>query len=507
MTEYRIMPSTDDLPYALYKVSQVRHFDELAINHFGISGYELMGRAGKAAFDAMLKRWPHAKAIHVVCGSGNNAGDGFVVALQAHDEGLAVTVTELGDIQKMSEDTKRYREEYLQAGGVIVEQKSLPKLLNADLVVDAIFGTGLNSEVKGHWADAINAINSFGIPVMSLDVPSGLQADTGQVLGLAIRAELTVTFIGLKQGLFTAEGPGCCGDVVFSALDIPAKIYASEILACRRIDWKKLKHFIFKRPRSSHKGDFGHVLIVGGNEGFSGAAKLSAEAALRSGAGLVSVATRESHAATLNQGRPEIMVHAVEKAEDLTELLNNATVIVLGPGLGKDNWARLMFQTVMAENKPLILDADGLNLLSENPISFTDNRRVIMTPHPGEAGRLLNISSLAVNHDRFKSVEKLQQHYGCSVVLKGAGTLIASPGNQPMALCSDGNPGMASGGMGDVLAGIAGTMLAQHEDVDLAACLAVTLHSAAADLVAKDGEIGLLASDLFNPIRSLINAS
>jgi ADP-dependent NAD(P)H-hydrate dehydratase / NAD(P)H-hydrate epimerase len=506
MTEYRIMPTTDDLPYALYTAAQVRHFDDLAINHFGISGYELMGRAGRAAFDVMMKRWPDAKAIHLVCGSGNNAGDGFVVALQAQLSGLNVTITELGDYQKMSDETRRYRDEYLRAGGIVHESKTLPKLLDADVLVDALLGTGLNAPVKGDWAEAIEAINRFALPIMSLDLPSGLHADSGQVLGSAIRADLTVTFIGLKQGLFTAEGKECSGEIFFNALDIPAKIYASEILSCRRIDWQKLKHSIALRSRASHKGDFGHVLIVGGNAGFSGAARLSAEAALRSGAGLVSVATRASQASTLNLGRPEIMVHAVESADSLRKLLGKVSVVVLGPGLGKDDWAKSMYETVITDDRPLVLDADGLNLFSEHPVKF-DNRPVIMTPHPGEAGRLLNLASKAVNCDRFESVRKLQQKYGCTVVLKGAGTLIASPGNQPLALCSEGNPGMASGGMGDVLAGIAGTMLAQNEDVDLAACQAVSLHSAAADRAAEEGEIGLLASDLFSKIRSLINAA
>ncbi len=501
------MPTTGDLPYALYTAQQVRHFDELAINHFGISGFELMGRAGAVAFEAMLKRWPDARTVLVFCGSGNNAGDGYVVALRAHEAGLNVSVIELGDVEKMSVETRRYREQYLNAGGVLQKQKALPKLLNADVVVDALFGTGLNAEVKGHWVEAVEAINRFNLPVMSLDVPSGLQADTGQVLGCAIKADLTVTFIGLKQGLFTAEGKGCCGEIIFNALDVPAKVYASEILSCRRIDWSKLKHSILKRARSSHKGDYGHVLIIGGNEGFSGAARLAAEAALRSGAGLVSVATRASHAVMLNLGRPEIMVHAVETAADLKSLLGKVSVVVLGPGLGKDSWATTMYERVINDATPLVLDADGLNLLSDNPIRFPNTRRVIITPHPGEAGRLLNISSREINRNRFDSVEKLHQQYDCSVVLKGAGTLICSSGSQPVALCSDGNPGMASGGMGDVLAGITGTMLAQNDDIDLAACLAVSLHSAAADVAATaSGEIGLLASDLFDPIRRLVNA-
>ena len=324
-------------------------------------------------------------------------------------------------------------------------------------------------------------------------------------MGIAVKADYTISFIGLKQGLFTGKARDYCGEIHYHALDIPARIYSSEILACRRIDWQKLKQLLVNRPRTAHKGDFGHVLVVGGNKGFSGAARLCAEAALRSGAGLVSVATHPFHAAMLNAGRPELMVHAVESSSDLHELMSRASVIVAGPGLGQDAWAIELLDTVLQSAKRTVLDADALNLLASGAVTLPDQGEYVVSPHPGEAARLMHSEVASIENDRFAAVTQLSQQLQVSVVLKGAGTLVATRSGKPVAVCSDGNPGMASGGMGDVLAGLLGTFLAQNDDIDEAVCLGVSLHAAAADVAARRGETGLLASDLFEPIRGLVN--
>ena len=501
---HRKMPTTDQLPYALYTAQQVRHFDQLAIGHYGIPGAELMQRAGQTAFDTLCKRWPQASRITVVTGSGNNAGDGFVVARLALEAGMTVEVLQLGDREKLSDDAMHHVQLFDAISNESNVVDELPK--TTDIIVDAILGTGLNSPVKGRWHNVIEAINQHPAPVLSLDIPSGLNADTGAVMGIAVKADVTVSFIGLKQGMFTGAANDYCGDIQFNALEIPARIYASEILSSRRIDWQKMKPLINPRPRTAHKGYFGHVLIIGGNVGFSGAARLAAEAAARSGAGLVSVATHASHAAELNIGCPELMVHPVMSVNELEPLLERAGIIVFGPGAGKTDWSRLLFQRVIKCEQPLVLDADGLNLLAEQKDLFKPvNEAMVLTPHPGEAARLLDMTVAEIEADRFKAVEHLQQRFNATVVLKGAGSLIASGDSRPVAVCSDGNPGMASGGMGDVLSGIIAALLAQRLDADEAACAGVALHAAAADQAASLGEIGMLASDLFAPLRELLN--
>ncbi len=497
------MPSKAQLPYALYRAEQVRKFDVLAINEYQIPGQALMGRAGQAAFDLLTKTWPEAKRIVVVTGSGNNAGDGYCVALLALQAGRQVQVLELAERDRLTADAAYYALEYIKAGGDCVDYESLPR--KCDVIVDAILGTGLNTEVKGSWASAIDDINQHMASVLALDIPSGLHADTGVVMGTAVKADHCISFIGLKQGMFTGKARDYCGVIHCHALDIPARIYSSEILACRRIDWQKLRQHVVERPRTTHKGDFGHVLVVAGNKGFSGAARLCAEAALRSGAGLVSVATHSFHAATLNTGRAEMMVHAIEGPGDMSELIDKAGVIVVGPGLGLDAWAVDLLKTVLQSGKRSVIDADALNLLASGIVALPAEGEYVLTPHPGEAARLLETDVVSIEADRFAAASNLCRKLSATVVLKGAGTLIASAGGNPPAVCSDGNPGMASGGMGDVLSGLLGTFLAQNENIDEAVCLGVSLHAAAADQAAKKGEAGMLAGDLFEPVRGLLN--
>ncbi len=499
------MPTTGQLPYALYTAQQVRRFDRLSIEQYGIAGIELMQRAGQVAFDALKKKWPAAKHITVVTGSGNNAGDGFVVARLAHEAGMTVEVLQLGDRGKFSEDAKYHAGLFDKTSSDWVDFEALPK--TTDVIVDAILGTGLSSPVKGHWFEAIEAIHRHPAPVLSLDIPSGLHADTGRVLGIAVKADLTVSFIGLKQGMFTGDAKDYTGEIQFHALDIPAKIYASEILSSRRLDWTKVKSLLSPRSRTAHKGDFGHVLVIGGDVGFSGAARLAAEAAARCGAGLVSVATHPAHAPVLNCGCPELMVHPVTTAADLDGLLERASVIVFGPGAGQSSWSEALLHKVLRSELPLVLDADGLNLLAKQADVSRDAMAVtVMTPHPGEAARLLQTSAAEIENDRFAAIQKLQHRFGGTLVLKGSGTLISSGDGRPVAVCSDGNPGMASGGMGDVLSGMIAALLAQGLDADEAACAGVALHAAAADKASRQGEIGMLASDLFAPVREFLNA-
>ncbi len=501
MTEYRSMPDKDCLPAALYRADQVREMDRLAIEEYGIPGDTLMERAGQAAFDLLRRRWPDAKRILVLTGTGNNGGDGFVVARLALQAGLEVRVLQLGDRERISGDARTNAMRYAALSGDWQPcGDDLPQ--DADLIVDAVLGTGLERRVEGRWARILGHVNAARIPVLSLDIPSGLHSDTGVILGTAVCADATISFIALKQGMFTADGPDCCGEIHFHALDVPARVYASQVLSARRLDWARQRELLRPRKRTAHKGDFGHVLVVGGDHGFGGAARLCAEAALRTGAGLVSLATRQEHLSGMLAGRPEIMAHAVEEASGLAPLSARATVIAIGPGLGRQDWGAALWEQVLGLELPLVVDADALNLLSEAPRRRED---WVLTPHPGEAARLLGCSTRDIHADRFGAARELQQRYGGVVVLKGAGSIIAGDAHQPPAVCFDGNPGMASGGMGDVLTGVIAAWLAQGWPAREAAQLGVCLHAAAADKAARAGERGLLASDLMSHLRRLAN--
>jgi len=472
--------------------------DRYAIETVGIPGIELMRRAGASAFAALRECWPEARTLSAVCGGGNNGGDAYVVARLAHEAGMDVRVYPVASPANLKGDALTAYRDYRAAGGEILD--FIPAdFEGAEVLVDGLLGTGLDREVGGLYAEVIKAVNRFSGRVMALDIPSGLHADTGSALGVAVKADVTVTFIGLKQGLFTGEGPEYTGEIVFADLGAPPEArHSIEPSAMLLPRWER---GLPARPRYAHKGHFGHVLVVGGDYGYSGAARMAAEAAARVGAGLISIATRKGHADSLNLTRPELMCRGIETAEELRTPLERATVIAVGPGLGRSAWAKELLGAVWDADLPVVADADALNLLAESPRK-RDNW--IMTPHPGEAARLLDTSSAEIQKDRFGAVRKLQARFGGIAVLKGSGSLVCGPDGRPR-VCTAGNPGMASGGMGDVLTGVIAGLLAQRLDLFEAAALGVQLHGAAGDEAAKAGERGLLACDLMDPLRRLVN--
>ena len=489
----------DQLPANIYSVAAVRETDRTTIEDHGVPGYTLMTRAGEAAVEEALRRYPSAARWQVVCGAGNNGGDGYVVARLAAARGIAVSVLTLVDPDRLSGDAATAFGDFVTAGGKVNpwggELDS-----EAALLVDGILGSGLERDVGGEFAKAVAALNEHVAPVMALDVPTGIHGDTGAVLGCAVRADLTVTFVGLKSGLFLGEAPDYRGELRFAGLEIPDDYRRGIAPVYQRINDDRLASALPRRPRSGHKGDFGHVLVIGGGEGMPGAVRLAGEAALRTGAGLVSIATHPSHAALLVASRPELMPHGVASAADLDPLLERADVIAFGPGLGGSDWARQLYEKVAALEFPAVWDADALNLLAESP-GVSGNR--VITPHPGEAGRLLGTSAADVQADRPAALAALQQRYGGTVVLKGAGSLVTA---EPVPfLCTAGNPGMGSPGMGDVLTGIIAALVGQGLDLSSAAAIGVEVHARAGDRAAAAGERGLIASDLLDALRAVIN--
>ncbi len=488
----------DSLPANIYSVAAVRETDRTTIEDHGVPGYTLMTRAGIAAVEAARERFPACRRWQVICGAGNNAGDGYVVARIAAQHGITVSVLTLVEPEQLTGDAATACRDFLAEGGVVVPwEGSLDG--QADLMVDGILGSGLEREVAGEFAKAVREINRHVAPVVSLDIPTGIHGDTGRVLGCAVRAALTITFVGLKPGLFLGEAPNYCGEIRFAGLEIPESYRQDIAPSYQRIDDGMLSAALSPRRRTSHKGDFGHVLVIGGGPGMPGAVRLAGEAALRAGAGLVSVATHPSHAALLVASRPELMPHAIDDADELEPLLERASVVAFGPGLGRSEWARDIHAFVVEASLPAVWDADALNFLAAEPGS-AENR--VITPHPGEAGRLLGIDSAAVQADRPAALEDLVSRYGGVAVLKGAGSLTS--GEVPY-LCTAGNPGMGSAGMGDVLTGIIAGLIAQGLVPELAAAVGVEVHARAGDRAAVAGERGLIASDLLAELRQVLN--
>ncbi len=483
------------LPQTLYRTTDIRALEQSAIQKHGISGFELMTRAGQAAFHCLTTHWPLAKSLAVICGSGNNAGDGYIVAKLAQLAGFHVQVFS-ADPAKLKGDARLAFEQYQSSNRNILPLPN--QAIEADVIVDALLGTGLDRPVTGEYLAAIKAMNASAGGKLAIDIPSGLSADTGHCLNSAVEADVTLTFIALKQGLFSGQSADYCGEIYFDALAVPESVFFDVPPSAHRVS----KQSTPQRRRTAHKGNYGHVLVIGGALGYSGAVRLAGEAALRVGAGLVSLATHPEHATVLNLDRPELMCHGIRTVAQLNHLLEKATVLVLGPGLGQCEWATSLFQAATAAQQPIVMDADALNLLAQSPAT---NPNWILTPHPGEAARLLACSSAVIQQDRFAAALSLQAKYQGTIVLKGSGTLIVS--NDRIAVSTTGNPGMASGGMGDVLAGVIGGLLAQGVHPSDAAEQGSYLHGLAADHAAQaSGERGLLARDLMPYLRTLFNS-
>lgn len=490
------------IPENIYLVGQVREMDRMAIGKCGIPGYTLMQRAGQAAFDLIRARWPEARDFVVVAGPGNNGGDGYVIARLARAAGMRASVLQSGDHSGLAGDAGRARNEYLEYGGECAVFDARQALPGCDLVIDALLGSGLTRTVEGEFAAAIQAMNAQPAPVLSVDVPSGLDADRGTALGEAVLARATITFVGMKLGLITGAGRRHAGSIFFDDLQIPDEVSRAVPACCHRVTLEGLHGLLGVRYPDAHKGDFGHVLLVGGNAGMAGSVRLAAQAAARVGSGLVSVATVAQHASQISAACPEVMAHGVRNRRELDALIRRATVVAIGPGLGQDSWARELLAGVLDLDLPTVVDADALNLLALDPVR---KESWVLTPHPGEAARLSKASTREVQQDRLERVRALQRQYGGVCVLKGCGTLVA--GEDRVCVSAAGNPGMASGGMGDVLTGIIAGLLAQGLDLFDAARFGVQLHAQSADMAARDGQRGLLASDLFLPLRTLVNAA
>lgn len=525
------------MSFPLFTAGQVRAIDQQLIAG-GTPGIKLMQRAAEAALTTLRRRWWDASAVIVVCGVGNNGGDGHVLAGLARQTGVTVYLLQMGDDSSLAGDARLAADNASALGvkAVPYSPQHMSELLlqyceARVVIVDAMLGTGFHGALAGDFANAAAQINASGQPVLAMDIPSGLHADTGHVEGEAVRADATVTFIARKRGLYTAGGPDYAGDIVFDDCGADSTMANAEAPAARGISVELIRTVLQPRSRSAHKGHTGSVLVIGGDSGFGGAAMMAAEAAARCGAGTVSLLTRPVHVPAMLSRRPEVMVCGLDAWQgdaglQAKRLVEKATVLVIGPGLGQSAWSRQMLQNSMMWavllEKPLVLDADALNLAAQDDNFWSETAPApqrhdwVITPHPGEAARLLATTTAQVQADRFAAITQLQARTGTQCLLKGSGSLMAfasaagSPraGNSQIDVCTEGNPGMASGGMGDILTGVIAALMAQGlSSADALRC-GVCAHGEAADqAVAATGERGLLATDLLPWLSRVLNVN
>ncbi len=498
----------------LLTAAEMGALDRYAIEVVGVPGVVLMETAGRgvlahlwARYEGRARRGP----VAVVCGRGNNGGDGLVVARGLADRGVAVQAYLLGTRGAVRGEAAVHLGAYVGGGGSLVEvDDAFPlgdALSRAALVVDAVVGTGLAEDLRGLAARAVAALNGATAPVVSVDLPSGVCADSGRCRGEAVRAELTVTFGWPKRGHYLYPGAAHVGRVAVVEIGIPPRALGTVAPGLWGLEATDLLGQL-GRPADGHKGTFGHVVVLGGSPGQAGAPGLAAWGALRSGAGLATVVGPLGPGGTARLPL-EVMTEPLPGdawGPGVAALARRGTALVIGPGLGTGPGAREAVEALLGEaGAPAVLDADALNLLAADPAGWSRRRRAaVLTPHPGEAARLLGTNVGAVQADRVGAVRALAERFGCVAVLKGAGTLVAEPGS-PVWLVPLGNPGMATAGTGDVLAGVVGALLGRGLSPLEGARLGAYAHARAGDLAAAArGQDGLTASDLLDHLPAAL---
>ena len=476
----------------LFTAEQSRQIDHLLIEQGVASGYELMSRAAQSCFRVLREHWPQAESVVIVTGSGNNGGDGYALGKLLLDAQISVVVYETSS-DLSSTDALRARQSYVQAKGNLKPVSEFSDL-GAEVVVDALLGTGLKRDLSEPMTTLIGQINQSETPVLSVDIPSGLNADSGVAQPCAVQAVLTVTLIVRKQGMFTAQAMDYCGNLTYDDLDLDSKHLSSFTPSAYWMEPNFGALPAATRRRDSHKGDYGSVLVIGGDLGMAGAVSLAGIAALRCGVGKVRIATRPEHVGIAASTYPELMVHAVSAADELENLLPGTDAVIVGPGLGQSEWSHALLAKVLQWDLPKVVDADALTLLSQDPVY---DSQWVLTPHPGEARALSGRND--VQRQRYATAADIVEKYGGVCVLKGAGTLVCS--EKETRVCTGGNPGMATAGMGDVLSGVIAALITQSMPLLDAASVAVCLHARAGDRAANDGLVGMIASDLMPYLR------
>ncbi len=510
----------------------MQDMDKQTIESFGIPGRVLMENAGKGAVEFILKRSRHKELnkVAVFAGRGNNGGDGFVIARYLMEKGIEVTCFLLSQKEQVKGDAKvnldlaqklcdqHHNCSIIEIPDIKAFEAIKLKAVHCDLFIDAILGTGLNSNVRGFFKDIIDWMNDSKREIFSIDIPSGLDSDTGKPLGVCIQASATATFAFAKIGHYIYPGNTYVGDLKVIDIGIPQFIAQEKKISISVLEKEQIKKSFSPRQFQSHKGNYGHLLIIAGSTGKTGAASLCANTAMRSGTGLVTMAVPESINIILEPMVIESMTHPLPEKEkgvlshnsldDILDLMEGKQAVALGPGIGRnESTVKLVHQLIGKSKIQLIIDADGLNCIAED-LTVLKKRKapLILTPHPGEMSRLCNKSTADVQENRLQIATEFATSYNVILVLKGAQTIISTPGGHSY-ICPTGNPGMASGGMGDVLTGIIAAFCTQGFTPEKASIAGVYIHGLCGDLLAKEiGKSGFVASDMCNIIpRTLYN--
>ncbi|GJM14691.1 MAG: bifunctional NAD(P)H-hydrate repair enzyme [Thermodesulfobacteriota bacterium] len=494
----------------------IREIDRLTIKKYGVPGLILMENAGRAVADVLLDNFDYADRVAIFAGGGNNGGDGFVVARHLISEGLDVNTYVVSDPKKYKGDALTNYKALVKIGGNIIELKdNLRKYKQADVIVDALFGTGLDREVTGFYKKVIEFINVQGVPTIAVDIPSGLDSNSGYPLGTAILADITVTFVLPKLGISIYPGVEFAGEIYVA--DITTPDFLEDDIPYELLSSESVVDIIEPRYEDTHKGIYGHLFILAGSPGKSGAAALSALGAQRSGTGLVTVGIPKSLNPIMEQKTIEAMTEplpetdletfgivSLDRAMEIAE--NKKTAIAIGPGISTTNETReFLYEIIRNLELPMVIDADALTLIADNPkILNVAKAPIVLTPHPGEMSRLAGISTEEVQANRIGVALDFSTKYNVYLVLKGARSVISTPQGE-IYINTTGNAGMASGGMGDVLTGIIGGLLAQQIEPADACTLGVFAHGLAGDLAAEQsGEAGIIASDVANKLPNAI---
>ncbi len=472
--------------------------DQALIKKFRLTESALMAAVGSSAFRTISEEFPGYNSFDIFCGPGKNGSDGLNIAKYARSVGCSVRIYILNQNAIKKALHLPTFEECRELGISIQSFKEFS--LREAIIVDAIFGIGINRSLSQEVEDTLTIINETPNPKVAIDVPTGVDPSTGKIEAIAFRAHLTISFFAGKQGTFTCKGRSYSGKVLIDKLSIVVRDELKRFHSSKLEDLESLKYLFPARQEYSSKVDFGHCLIVGGAPGFAGASLLAAQAALRTGSGLVSLAAHFSNSEGLISSQPEIMLHKIKDAKDMDKILDRASVVGIGPGLGLSTWSRQIYKKILKLNKPMVFDADALNLLAEQP-NCNDCR--ILTPHAKEAGRLLGVTDIEIESDRFSSAERIAETFGGVCLLKGPGTVVAGMGRTTRVI-DGGNCGMATGGMGDLLTGIIVSLVGQGATVFEAATLGASIHNRAADKAKNDGLRGMVPSDLLPIIRDLV---
>ncbi len=479
----------------LYNRQQVYQLDQLAMSEDGQSSEQLMGKAASAVWRSIQSRWPSIKHVVIFAGCGNNGGDAFAVASLAKKSGVKVELITMGDLSMQSAESRLFRESWEQDEGVT--QQWSGNCPDCDLIIDGLLGIGLSRGLDDTWSSLIKNITSKKAVRVSIDIPSGLNADTGMAMPIAIEADLTVTFIGRKIGLYLADAPDYCGEIVFDDLGLSTASAAQQPVNYQLLEQQDIK-LPEPRKNNSYKNQFGHVVVIGGGPTMSGATRLAGLAALRCGAGLVSLCVHPDNVTVAASDHAELMVSDWNALDDMLEL---ASVIAVGPGLGNSPQAKEILQKLSTIDKPMVVDADALQPWFLNALS---SQYCVITPHPGEASSLLESSTQQIQQDRVAAMLKLNEHWPVVGVLKGAGSLVRQQHGM-LKLCSHGHSGMATAGMGDVLSGFIAAYLAQGLSPENAAQTGVLAHALAAEHYAKEHDsASLIASDVIDRVSLVV---